>query len=265
MSVSCPRKLEVHAYFDGELDAVRALEIEQHLVGCAACACLQRDLEAMRAAVRPMSEVKASPALVERIGRALDREERRVRWGWDGRFGQWLRRPAVAAALGALAGVALTLAVTLGYLRSSPGARTADELLTDHLRSLESGHLIEVESSDRHTVKPWFAGHADVSPPVADFTAEGFTLLGGRADSVDRRRAAVLAYRHGAHRVNVFTWSAGERPMPRATTLDGYHILCWRSADLESCAVSDAGLEELRRLEQLLLTAAATSSDSAAR
>jgi anti-sigma factor RsiW len=126
-----------------------------------------------------------------------------------------------------------------------------------HVRALMSGHLTDVVSTDQHTVKPWFAGRADVSPVVADFTAQGYVLLGGRADYLDRQRAAVLVYRHGAHIVDVFAWAAGSHGLAAETTRTGYHLVSWRVGDLEYCAVSDAGWQELAALERLLRERAA--------
>ena len=109
-----------------------------------------------------------------------------------------------------------------------------------------------MESSDHHTVKPWFAGRADVSPVVQNFAADGFTLAGGRIDAIPGQRAAVLVYRYQRHVINVFTWRE-PGPLPYAdTTRAGYHLLFWRIADVRYCAVSDAGWAELRRLQQLI-------------
>ena len=113
-------------------------------------------------------------------------------------------------------------------------------------------HLIDVVSTDKHTVKPWFAGHADVSPAVADFEPQGYRLLGGRADYVDRQRAAVVVYQHGAHLINVFSWADDRRSLPRNLTRNGYELIFWRSGNLDYCAVSDTAPEELRRLVGLL-------------
>ena len=107
-------------------------------------------------------------------------------------------------------------------------------------------HLIDVESTDQHTVKPWFAGHADVSPVVADFAAHGYRLVGGRADYLHHQRAAVVVYQHGAHVINVFSWwpGAARSPAGRAQRLS--HDLLERAVTLQYCAVSDAGWDELR-------------------
>jgi anti-sigma factor RsiW len=127
-----------------------------------------------------------------------------------------------------------------------------DDLVSAHVRSLMPLHLTDVISTDRHTVKPWFAGRADVSPVVADFDAQGYRLIGGRADSLDRQRMAVLVYQHGAHVINVFAFAPPREVLPAELSRRGYHISCWRGGDLGYCAVSDAGWEELTALRQLL-------------
>ena len=109
-----------------------------------------------------------------------------------------------------------------------------------------------MESTDRHTVKPWFAGHADVSPTVTDFSDQGYKLIGGRADYFDRQRAAVVVYQHGAHVINVFSWSADGARLPKDTTRNGYHLAFWKIGNLNYCAVSDTGWDELAKLESLM-------------
>ena len=128
----------------------------------------------------------------------------------------------------------------------------ADELVSAHVRALMSSHAIDVVSTDRHTVKPWFAGHADVSPVVADFDAQGYRLVGGRADYLEHQRAAVTVYEHGAHTINVFAFAARSHALPSSVTRDGYHVACWAETDLDYCAVSDTGWDELRALKHLL-------------
>ena len=108
-----------------------------------------------------------------------------------------------------------------------------------------ASHLVDVVSSNHHTVKPWFAGHADVSPPVADFASEGYQLIGGRIDYLDGRRAAVTVYRHGAHIINIFAWAYRGESLPNLTTRNGYHIVFWKSGNLAFCAISDTALDEL--------------------
>jgi anti-sigma factor RsiW len=109
-------------------------------------------------------------------------------------------------------------------------------------------------------VKPWFAGHADVSPPVADFAREGYQLVGGRVDYLDGHRAAVTVYRHGAHIINVFAWTYHGETLPNLTTRNGYHIVFWNSGNLAFCAISDTALDELLVLTQLLKATATPDS-----
>jgi anti-sigma factor RsiW len=115
-----------------------------------------------------------------------------------------------------------------------------------------SAHLIDVVSTDKHTVKPWFAGHAEVSPAVADFAPQGYKLTGGRVDHLEHQRAAVIVYQHGLHIMNVFCWVAPHGPLPGNTTRHGYHMAFWRSGDLAYAAVSDTGWDELVGLKRLL-------------
>jgi anti-sigma factor RsiW len=101
-------------------------------------------------------------------------------------------------------------------------------------------------------VKPWFAGHTDVSPAVADFDQQGYRLVGGRADYFDRQRAAVVVYQHGSHVINVFSWASDQRSVPKNTTRNGYHLAFWKSGNLVYCAVSDTAWDELLGLVRLL-------------
>ena len=247
--MSCNEGLRLQAYFDGELDASAALEIERHLQGCADCAVLLTDLEATRQLIRRDAPYYRAPAgLREGIMASLDRDEG-VRTPTAGRL-SFSRRFLSGAASGA--GVMALAAMMVFFLAVPRPDPLAGDLMNAHLRSLMSDHLIDVVSSDRHTVKPWFAGHTDVSPPAADFEKEGYKLIGGRADYVDGHRAAVVVYRHGLHVVNVFAWAASTEKLPGEVTQKGYHIVCWKSADLDYCAVSDAGMDELLDLVRLV-------------
>jgi len=262
----CPEHLRVQAHFDGEVDALSALEIERHLERCAECRELHAQLSRLRASLRSeLPHERVPPALAARLAEALSAAAEQ---GPDGPAAgpRPKRSPAAARDLvrlrpfwaGVLSGAGAAAVVAAACLALwLPGLRTeplAAELVDAHLRSLMPDHLIEVVSSDRHTVKPWYAGHADVSPAVADFEAQGYPLAGGRADFVDHQRAAVIVYRHGAHVINVFSWAADGHSLPAEQTRQGYRLLSWRVGDLQYCAVSDAGWEELRRLQELMRT-----------
>jgi anti-sigma factor RsiW len=260
--VQCAEQLRVQAYFDGEVDAVGAADIEQHVEQCAECRAWLDEQTALRASLQQLPRGAAPEALRTRIGAALDQEAAR-RPGSSARAAPpWRTRPFWLGAGGGL-GAALAAAVALLVLSPLLSVPLMDELVAAHVRSLMPEHLTDVISTDRHTVKPWFAGHADVSPVVADFSAQGYRLLGGRADYFDGQRAAAVVYQHGAHIINVFSWAAGTRRLPRATTRSGYHVLCWRAADLEYCAVSDSGWDELSALQRLLQELAARDTAGA--
>jgi anti-sigma factor RsiW len=250
----------LHAYFDGELDALGAAAFEEHLASCAECRAALQDLETMRSALRAELPYERAPAaLAARISAALDREssapglaERGGRPA-RGRSAQSFRRGLLTGAGGGLLAAALAFFLIAPHA-ISPREALLDDLVNAHVRSLLPAHLVDVESTDRHTVKPWFAGHVDVSPAVYDFTAQGYRLLGGRADYFEHQRAAALVYQHGAHMINVFSW-AGEGPPPANTTRNGYHLVFWEEGNLRYCAVSDTGWPELSKLVSLIRAA----------
>jgi anti-sigma factor RsiW len=251
--VTCAESLRVQAYFDGELEALAAVEIEGHLQGCGECQALLADLERLRVAIRRDLAPGVPPRLRGRITRALDeasgpalaRRPAAKQSFWGGR-GFWL------GALSGLGGSAVAAALLFVLVSPLLGNTLLDELVSAHVRSLMPAHLIDVESSDHHTVKPWFSGHADVSPVVADFTSAGYRLIGGRADYLEHQRAAVVVYQHGAHVINVFSWERKRGGVSKETTRNGYHMILWTNGDLQYCAVSDTGWNELEGLVRLL-------------
>jgi anti-sigma factor RsiW len=123
---------------------------------------------------------------------------------------------------------------------------TANQLVDAHVRSLLPNHLLDVVSTDRHTVKPWFAGKTDIAPPVVDLADRGFPLLGGRLDYVDGHSAAVLAYGRRLHTINLFVWrtTSGEA-REGSFAVRGYSLLHWTSGGLSYWAVSDAARPDL--------------------
>ncbi len=248
--MACDKALSVQALFDGELDATASAEIERHMVACAECDALFKDLASTRAALREHAPYyRADAALRSSVARALAKET-----GSRDALGAFFARTRQfwSGAISGAAGAGLAAAFVMFTVMAPVDDRLVADLTGAHLRSLMADHLIDVASSDHHTVKPWFAGHADVSPPVADFAAEGYALIGGRADYIDGRRAAVIVYRHGKHVINVFAW-AGREALANETERNGYHIVAWHMDDLAFAAVSDTAVPEIEGLKRLIV------------
>jgi anti-sigma factor RsiW len=250
--MECPESKRLHEYFDDELEAVAAAQIERHLESCAACQQELQGLERVRALLRrPAARLAAPPEIRDRIAAALEREPPQPAAH---------RRPSAARGsrpfwFGVLSGIGgSAVAAALGFLFLIPMLNNPlpGELVADHTHSLMSSHLIDVVSTDQHTVKPWFAGRTDVSPEVADFAAQGYRLLGGRVEVLDHQRAAVLVYQHGAHFINVYTWAVRAGAVPLNSMRRGYRMVFWKEGDLGYCAVSDAGWTELKGLAGLI-------------
>lgn len=270
--MQCAESLRVQAYFDGEVDAVSAAEIERHAEHCNECRALLQDLETMRAALRRGVSYAAAPAeLRSKIMDALDQEVsqeagaqasgaadanvtalRRPSPGLKRQARVWRAGSFWTGAFSGLGGAALAAALAFFVISPTLMSPLTNDLVSAHVRSLMPDHLIDVVSTDKHTVKPWFAGHADVSPAVADFESQGYKLIGGRADYIEHQRSAVVVYRHGAHFINVFTWAAAGARLPSDTTRSGYHLAFWQQGDIQYCAVSDTGWDELLGLVRLL-------------
>ena len=238
----------VHGYCDGELDAVRAGEFERHLEICADCQASLQRIESLRKSLRESDLYeRASDALRARVRQNLAGRERSRRPAFLLR-GSWA---PVSAAL--LAAAAIAIAWLVIPPRASTQRITA-ELIDAHVRSLQPGHLTDVESSDQHTVKPWFDGKLPFIPPVVDYAPQGFPLVGGRLDVVDGHDVAALVYARRKHTINLFAW-----PVSRAENLgensgarQGYNWTAWQAGDMQLFAVSDASKDDLDALKQLM-------------
>ena len=231
---------------DGELSLPDAQAIEKHMRACPACAAEYREVRGLGDTLRERLREPAPPGLAARVRASLhDVAEasaprpRRV-------AAPWLRFGGPAFALGVAFAWAI-LSFVPGPLSDDPLSR---RLIDAHVRSLMAEHLTDVASSDRHTVKPWFNGRLDFSPPVRDYTADGFPLLGGRLDYVGRRPVAAIVYRHRRHSINLFVQPGdGEQ---RETHAQGYNIVTWADAGLSYAAVSDLNRADMRRFVALV-------------
>jgi anti-sigma factor RsiW len=137
--------------------------------------------------------------------------------------------------------------VLVMVMRTDDQRRVLGEVVSAHLRSLQGQHLIDVQSTDQHTVKPWFNGRLDVAPPVADLTAQGFTLLGGRLDYINAKPVAAIVYRRRVHIIHLFCAPAPGSSNRAATmeSLQGYNVRRWSENGINLRAVSDISADEL--------------------
>ena len=231
-------------YLDGELDAAQQAQVAEHLATCGACAGMHAQLLELRAGIRQHAPYYRAPTGLQ------DRVRAAVRHAEGNSAGPW-RWIAIAAAL--LLSVSAAWNVAMFRSRAA-GDRIAQDVLSSHVRSLMGAHLLDVPSSDRHTVKPWFNGKLDFSPDVRDFAAQGFPLIGGRIDYVGGRPVAALVYQRRQHIIDVFTWPSAAAGGEPEGTYNGYHVLHWDFAGMAWWAVSDLNTGELRQFETLYST-----------
>jgi len=239
----------IAGYLDQELDPVRSLEIEDHLHGCAACSQAYENHQVLNKSLRTGSiYFKAPPDLQKRIQysvRQAAKAESPPRWlSWS-----WVRMAAPMAA------AAIVLLALVPFLRGpSTEEMLTREVVSSHVRSLMAKHLSDVSSSDQHTVKPWFNGKVDFSPPVEDLANQGFPLLGGRLDYLDNRPVAALIYQRDKHVINVFIWPSSESSDSgvKSETRQGYHVFHWTRSGMTYWAVSDLEESQLQEFVQLL-------------
>src|SRR5215468_6274810 len=216
----------LHAYVDGELDAPRAAEFEQHLESCAACVRALEAQESLRSSIQHAQLYEALPANLESKIRRQLRDfstpiSTRKIYAW-----RWL---AAAAALVLFVGISWKFLPNLRPDSNLSASAAAAEIVDAHIRSLQPGHLTDVASTDQHTVKPWFDGRVAFAPPVRDFTEEGFPLIGGRLDVLQGQNVAALVYGRRKHFINVFVWpERGGESEQYTGSKNGYQWISWR-------------------------------------
>ena len=243
-------KSVLHGYLDGELDAARAADFERHLISCSECVTALEAQERLRSSILHAGLYERAPVSLRK----------KVQSNLGGAASKPAVLPVQSAQWRWLALAAMFLLVVLGgwlglsVLRGERGETTLASAIVDaHLRSLQPGHLEDVQSTDQHTVKPWFDGKIDFAPPVHDFVEQGFPLQGGRLDVVHGRTVAVMVYARRKHLINVFVWPSNEGDSePVSGSQLGYHWIDWRKGGMEMCAVSDVNSSDLAELQRLL-------------
>jgi anti-sigma factor RsiW len=227
-------------YFDGELDSSAELQVRLHLADCKGCTAELERLQMRRRMIRSGGlSYHAPPALEARIRKSLA-PGRPSLSGWS----SWL---AVAATLLLVS----TISIRLVQLRSGAANLVVEEAVSGHVRALLTGHTTDVVSTDNHTVKPWFNGRIDFSPPVIDLAGQGFPLIGGRVDYVGHRSVAALVYGRRKHIIDLYIWPS-QGNMNGDKSLNGYNVLRWSKAGMFFVAVSDLNNIELQQFRDLL-------------
>ena len=251
MTPACPLEaphemhLLIQADLDGALTPAEAARVAAHLERCPACAALQTRLLALSDRIRTTSPRHAAPpalrdALRTRIAMLASPEPAamsRPRWRSPARFGAGMALAAM-----------LLLVVGLPALLRPPPEMFTGTIVASHVRALQPGHLMDVASTDQHTVKPWFDGRLDFAPPVKDLAPDGFPLIGGRLDYLADRPVAALVYQRRQHVIDLFVWPAGATPpdpAPAARSHHGYNVRRWTRDRMEFAAVSDLDPQEL--------------------
>ena len=250
--MTCEETL-LHALVDGELDAGHAREAEGHVAGCGRCAAQLRDYRGLHAAMSaPGVRYEAPESLRRRIEAALPTTiERQPRALAPGR-----RSLLKGFAMGSAMSTALAACLVLFVVHTQEDQRIVGDVVSAHLRSLQGNHLIDVQSTDQHTVKPWFNGRLDVAPPVIDLTSQGFTLIGGRLDYIEGRPVGAIVYKRRAHVINLFvSQSVGSESGATMEKLQGFTVWSWAWSDLNFRAVSDINPEELQEFGDKLKAA----------
>jgi anti-sigma factor RsiW len=251
--LSCHRAPELlHGYVDGELDRLQTAEVERHIEQCEDCKLDYRSQINLRSSLDDPSLYYHAPAnLKQRIRLSLQKEAKAkpaqptFPWGWT------------------IAGVSLALLLLIGavwnvvplFIQPSNEELLAREIVANHIRSLQmTNHLTDVLSSDQHTVKPWFSGKVDYSPPIRDFAEQDFRLYGGRLEYLNSRTVAALIYQRRLHYINLYI-SPTEQVQTTGEVLSqrqGYNVIHWSSSGLNFWAISDLSTVELLDFARLV-------------
>ena len=235
----------LHAYVDGELDLANTRETDRHLQRCADCRGTERAIRELRSALTSDATAYRAPAhLRKNVRAALRREAKSSRQT----LSPWLMFATGAAFAAVILGFAL-----FQTTRATRTNAIIDQVVANHVRSLLAVQLVDVVSSDQHTVKPWFDGKIDFAPEVRDLSANGFPLVGGRLDYLDGKTVATLVYQRNKHPINLFvTPEPGKRDTsPIVKAQRGYNVFSWTNNGMKYWAVSDLNQAELRKFTEL--------------
>jgi len=238
----------LNAYVDGELDSAGSLSVEGHVQRCTSCLTDMENLRGLSSAIQSGGLRFMAPASLKRnvqaAIRAANPDVKRSFFDW-----RWASALASAALV-----IVVGFVLTTQWKKSSEETLLVDNIVSSHVRSMMANHITDVASSDSHTVKPWFSGKLDYSPPAKDLTAQGFRLVGGRMDYLDNRPVAAVVYQRSQHVINLFVWPSGNTAAGREEELvrQGYNLIHWNESGMTYWLVSELNLPELRECARLL-------------
>ena len=233
------------AYFDNELDLSGSLGVQHHVTDCATCSAILKNLDLLRAELAPEVFDLTRKSTLEPLRTAI----RKVV--------PTSIKPAPSIWSNPILYVAAAAAFLLAVIVPSPfrdsGTSPTRQIVDSHLRSLMVDHLVDVPSSDQHTVKPWFQGKLDFAPEVPDLTDKGFALIGGRIDVINGHPVAAVVYKKREHFVNLFTakTQAGEAS-PVFSTMEGYQVVHWIHSGADRWVTTDLNQAEVQTFVGLI-------------
>jgi anti-sigma factor RsiW len=242
----------IDPYIDNELDVSATILLKRHLLECPECEALLESRKALQALLKnPQLQFEAPDSLRGKIRSSLPGITGRGKHGSGMQSViPWI---SVPLALAAAFAVMLAFLKPVGIFDRSRANSLAEEVVSSHVRSLLAAHLLDVPSTDQHTVKPWFDGKLKFSPPVQDFAERGFRLIGGRLDYLDGREVAAVVYQRNKHIINLFIWpsEAGQSVAAKSFTKNGFNVLHWGRDGFEFWAVSDVSAPDLKAFADL--------------
>ncbi len=257
--------LLLHAYLDGELDPVHALEVERQLAADPALAAERDRIETLRRVIEErLPRVTVPPGLARRIeaaiaGRPLSHSFIPSLQGPSSLGPSWRALAASVVLAVILASGSTWFVLRPGKLGPNPADAVADMVVASHMRALMAPQPTDVGSSDRHTVKPWFNGRVPEAPRVIDLGNQGFPLVGGRIDVIGRIPVPTLVYRHRQHLISLIAVpeSQAEAAAAARRTVAGYNVLTWTQDGTVYWAVSDLAAADLETFAKAFRDAAA--------
>lgn len=238
----------IQADIDGELSPAEAARVAAHIDASESGAALRAELLAVSERIRREVSRFPLPAGFEDRVRARLAATPALSASAAAVHGiARFRLPRPFLAIGSSFGAGFAIAATLLLTLMPPGPRQdlPGSVVADHVRALQPGHLLDVTSSDHHTVRPWFDGRLDFAPPVKDLKEIGYPLRGGRLDYLDGRPVAALVYAAGPHLIDLYVWPASTPFAESSGERSGYNYVRWQQDGMQFWAVSDLAADEL--------------------